>query len=192
LKGSGNERYSKNTDLNDISPHDVKQVLDASYFAQSLPRTSLQSTFFFQMYVQERLSLDMPQSETLEDFLLIELLHQQIRDELAFHREVFELPMPSRDASLKETLCEFTGDFEHKAAELEAWSVLYFRYVRVELGLTWQQIEAATMLPERTLRRRQQRGILRLTHQLIAEELAIRQRRDSQWLHLAHWATSEG
>lgn len=174
-KGSGNEPLSKNTadPLPTISPQHVKQILDAACFAHPLPPTPLQSSIFFQTYVQEQVTLKVSPSTTLEDFLLLEWLNDHICNGLNRHRTFFGLDAPICNASLKQSLAELSRDFRQNAVELEAWSVLYFRYVRVEWQLSWQQFAAATAQEERTLRRRQQRGILRLTHALICEDLAV-------------------
>jgi hypothetical protein len=192
LKGSGNEPLSKNSpsELDAISPHHVKQVLDAAVFAHPLPSTPLQSSLLFLNYVQQQTSVDAPLSKTLEDFLLLELLNDQIYTGLMRHRELFGLATPIRNAPLKQMLTELNCDFRQNAIELEAWSVLYFRYVRVELQLSWSQFEAVTLQDQRTLRRRQQRGIFRLTHHLICEDLSVRKDANSGWLHLAEWVNS--
>lgn len=192
MKGSGNERQSKNllSEQEAISPHHIKRVLDASLFAHPLPATPLQSSLLFLNYVQQQTTVDTALSKTLADFLLLELLNDLIHAGLSQHRELFGLPAPDRKAPLKQTLAELTCDFRQTAIELEAWSVLYFRYVRVELQLSWSQFEAATLQDERTLRRRQQRAIFRLTHLFICEELAVQKDTHAGWLHLAQWVNS--
>jgi tetratricopeptide (TPR) repeat protein len=59
------------------------------------------------------------------------------------------------------------------------WGVLYFRFVRSELGLNLETLASAIHADPRTLRRYQHHAIQRLTEQLIQDEWAarIRQRR---------------
>ncbi len=67
-------------------------------------------------------------------------------------------------------------DFRIGNHELEAWSVLYYRYMRIDLDLSIDSLERITQQDKRTLHRRQSRGITRLTHALILRETRARLR----------------
>jgi hypothetical protein len=115
----------------------------------------------------------MPHSKTVIDFLLTELLTDRIIHELSHLRWVYQLTLPEV-ACLETALTDLKQDFRVGSPELEAWSLLHYRYVRVDLALEWPQIAAVTAQHERTLRRRVQLGLHRLSHVLIATELAFR------------------
>lgn len=67
------------------------------------------------------------------------------------------------------------ADFEKEHAELEAWSVLYHRYLRPDLSLALQDlIELLPTRCRRTIQRRLQRGILALAERLAALERETR------------------
>ncbi len=71
---------------------------------------------------------------------------------------------------------QIRADFRVDSDELQSWSVLYYRYVRVDLDLSFERLEALTQVPKRTLTRRQSKGIARLTHELSRRENKIRLR----------------
>lgn len=77
------------------------------------------------------------------------------------------------------------ADFGTDNVELEAWSVLYHRYVRVDLD--WQVQDIARLVSQvvRTVRRRLMHGISRLTEQLVVEERAARAKQARQRMRLA-------
>ncbi len=76
-------------------------------------------------------------------------------------------------------------DFWQGNTELEAWSVLYYRYVRVDLDLQMQSIAAIASQELRTVRRRLKHGITRLTAQLIEAERVARARQACLRMRLA-------
>lgn len=76
-------------------------------------------------------------------------------------------------------------DFRRGNAELEAWSALYHRYVRVDLDLQMQAFAALVGQDLRTLRRRLAHGVARLTAQLIADEREARARQAALRMRLA-------
>ncbi|HVO42875.1 MAG TPA: AAA family ATPase, partial [Aggregatilineales bacterium] len=67
-------------------------------------------------------------------------------------------------------------DFRHQNSDLEAWSLLYYRYVRTEFDMSIERLEKLVGQDRRTLNRRQQKGIVRLTHVLIRRERRYRHR----------------
>ena len=62
-------------------------------------------------------------------------------------------------------------DFRLENRELEAWSILYHRFVRVEMDLTFEKIANLVGMPLRTLQRRQQLGLRRLLSILVQREI---------------------
>jgi len=96
-------------------------------------------------------------------------------------REQYQLERPERRCALN----QIRADFRLDNAELEAWSLLYYRYVCVDQNLTIQRIAELTNQVERTLRRRQQLGIHRLTLALVSMEQEARRVARQQRLRLA-------
>lgn len=96
-------------------------------------------------------------------------------------RSQLMLPAPRPDS----TTLALADDFRPGNTELEAWSVLYHRYVCVDWDLSMQDIAAQVSLDERTLRRRHRLGLTRLTHALVALEQETRRTAARQRLRLA-------
>jgi tetratricopeptide (TPR) repeat protein len=95
-------------------------------------------------------------------------LSQIIRRRLARHREVQHIETISSGPE------QLSHDFQANSDELQAWSMLYYRYVRVDLDLSYEKLEVITRQPKRTLTRRQSKGINRLTYDLARHETKIR------------------
>ncbi len=154
-----------------LSPGNLRRVLDASRAARPLPGTPLRAF----VVVQQRLMDPSLANAAAVDFVLIDWLTEEIVAGLRDQRQHYRLPGPDLGSSLEEALDELALDFAQGVNELEAWSVLYHRYARVDLDLSWGQLETVTAQDERTLRRRQERGMRRLTQRLLARERAVKQ-----------------
>lgn len=116
--------------------------------------------------------IDTPRSIAALDTIIFRRLANLIRRRLNQHRNFYGLPAvkPHVDSA------DAKQDFQFGNTELEAWSVLYYRYVRVDLDLSLDQLEALTRQDRRTLHRRQSKGMSRLTHDLTRRELRARTR----------------
>jgi hypothetical protein len=100
---------------------------------------------------------------------LVHLICRHLNVQRAIHR----LPPTER---LQDKFAALRHDFQPRNIELEAWSVLYYRYVRVDLALSFGQIGEIVEHPERTLNRRQQRGMARLAYELASREARARRK----------------
>jgi hypothetical protein len=103
-------------------------------------------------------------------------LAEIIRHGLNRHRKAHQLiPAAAHHDRLVglQALCD---DFRCANAELEAWSLLYYRYVRVDLNLSLAQMSQISCQTRRTLHRRLRLGISRLSYVLIKRELQLRRR----------------
>lgn len=105
---------------------------------------------------------------------LVETIHQHLNH----LRRMSNLPPVNRDE--KETGLE--RDFNHDNEDLHAWSVLYHRYVRVDLGLSVKAIQDATNQGERTVYRRHGLGLFRLVHELNLREMRVRSQQQAALL----------
>lgn len=150
-----------------LSPEHLKRLLDAFRAARSLPPTPLKTYMVVQQIVSSSSMMDDP---VAVDYAVAEWLNSTIAAALTRQRHLYHLSGPEDDAALDDALKQLAADFHQQAVELEAWSMLYYRYVRVDLNLSWEQIEAVTNQDVRTLRRRQKRGLQRLVHWLLQEE----------------------
>ena len=151
-----------------LSTRNLKQVLEAARAAWPLPETPLKETAVFRGRLARSQS---PLSRDVVDYLLLDWLNSLIIIGLKTQRMYYN-HCKIETNTLRAALACLAQDFRQHAAELEAWSLLYFRYVRVDLGLSWEQLAEATACTARTLRRRQQRGVRRLLYRIIAEETA--------------------
>ncbi len=106
------------------------------------------------------------------DTTIFRSLSHIIRQRLNYQRSIVALPTITsyRD---RVTLLE---DYHQRNPELEAWSLLFYRYVRVDLALPMDDLEKITGQPKRTLNRRQATGVARLTQALIQREERTRAR----------------
>lgn len=112
---------------------------------------------------------------------VFEHLTRLILHRLEHLRSLYELQPP-------ELICQklsIEEDFRHANPELEAWSVLYHRYVCTNYALSMQELAGWVNQDERTLRRRQRLGVMRLTMELITIEQEMRRAERAQCLYLA-------
>ena len=98
-------------------------------------------------------------------------LSRVIHIELNRHRSIYQFEA----VTFGEGVSTLEAEFQTFNEELQAWSLLYHRYVRVDLNLTLRQIELTVKIPERTLNRRQELGVFRLTNKLLEMEIAERE-----------------
>lgn len=101
-----------------------------------------------------------------------------IRQRLKLHRERNGIEV----VSSTNHLAHVEADFRLGSEELQAWSLLYFRYVRADFSYSLAELEPIVAHTERTLQRRQQLGIQRLTQVLTTRELALRAKQRSALL----------
>ena len=110
-----------------------------------------------------------------EQVAVFDHLSNVITHHLTLARQRYSLPPPDPTDC---TASNLPGDFRPGSQELEGWSVLFYRYVCVSLDMSTGDIAEEVNVAERTIRRRQQRGIERLTRELVrAEQVARREQR---------------
>ena len=103
-------------------------------------------------------------------------LAQVIRQKLNDFRMSYQLPLASESDKRNVALHIWLKDFQQCNTEFEAWSLLYYRYIHLDIGLSVAQISSYLGQPKRTLNRRQQLGLVRLTHFLVKQEFVARLR----------------
>lgn len=107
---------------------------------------------------------------------LCRIIEQGLTASRSFHNMTAIKPLPDKARALE----ALRDDFRCGSMELEAWSLLYYRYVCVQLDLSLDQIARLVGQTKRTLHRRQQHGLLRLTQTLVRSERLVRAQR-LQW-----------
>jgi hypothetical protein len=122
-------------------------------------------------------SFGWPQSAASRDWAVYNGLSRLIARRLARQRRLCGLTSALRCAERSLLLERLRGDFGCGNAELEAWSLLYHRYVRVDLDLPLDQLCCLVGQTGRTLNRRRHLGAVRLTHLLIQREMGARRSR---------------
>ncbi len=154
-----------------LSISNLKRVLDAARAARTLPETPLKGLMLFRKHLAQYSFLEANREAV--DYSLAEWLCALITSGIKTQREYHGLCM-SVTNTRRAALAALAQDFRQQGAELEAWSVLYYRCVRVDLDLSWGHLSETTACTQRTLRRRQQRGLRRLLFDIMAQERAIR------------------
>jgi tetratricopeptide (TPR) repeat protein len=156
----------------------VEKALEAMRLGRDLRDHPLR---FFLSVLNRILSPHVLSGDVAVQVTIFEYLAQLITDHLRQVRQLHQLDSPSRHYSEQ----ELQRDFQQGNAELEAWSVLYHRYVCVERNLSMQQIADSVSQDQRTLRRRQQLGVRRLTLLLVRVEQGAWQQNIQQRQRLA-------
>jgi hypothetical protein len=123
---------------------------------------------------QALLDPDHPPVEQGRTYELAIVLTDLIAHQLARHRRASGLSLPPDSPSRAEAFAQIALDGQTANIELMSWSWLYYRYVRVELGITLTDYETAAAVEPRTRRRYREHALRRLTQQLIARERAAR------------------
>lgn len=167
--------FSDNTIL---SPGNLRRVLEAGRAARPLPATPMHAF----AVIQQRMMAPGLSEAVAVDYVLMDWLVEMITLGLCLQRKHYHLPEPAGDDSLNSALDQMSRDFKQRALELEAWSLLYYRFVRVDLDLSWDQLAAVTAQDVRTLRRRQGRGLSRLLRMLLHQEQEARRANHADWM----------
>ena len=153
-----------------LTTKQLRNVLDAGRLGHELPETGLKETVGFEIACGGRRAL---MSRDAQDYHLLGWLNHLITTGLSNQRELHHLKTP-RLKGRHEDLVTLTEDFSQSSQELEAWSVLYYCFVRVDFELSLQQLAIITATTQRTLRRRQNRGLHRLLATIFELERDLR------------------
>jgi hypothetical protein len=104
------------------------------------------------------------------DFQVFQYLVRTIRAALRRQREQSKSYSAVTKVAKVNAFTKLKQDFHCANRELEAWSLLYYRYVRVDLDLSIGQIAALVGQTRRTLERRQKYGLTRILNLLLQHE----------------------
>jgi hypothetical protein len=170
----------------DITAEAVKAALEGLLYTTTPYReTPLQYLTRVEREWQQTTIMTQPYSRLL---VLHRVLADLITTQLTQSRQVLDLPAPDFQLNRQAAEVAITADARTGNHELLGWSWLYHRYVRTDLGFSFQHFSALAHVDERTLRRHQRHAIQRLTFLLIqAEEQAGReQQRERLFSRLPH------
>jgi len=136
------------------------------------------------VWVRQQIEARGPAASPVEvDVALSTVLNTCIEDSLHHHRALVGVAPPSsQDRTV--ALDWLRQDFRQGNRELEAWSTLYYRYVRLDLDLQVQDIAAILGIAPRQVRRRLAHGCRRLAEILSRLEASARVSNRRQWLRL--------
>ena len=104
----------------------------------------------------------LPQADNSRQYAVNAILSDLIAEELTASRRSFGLDAPERSATRIEACEQLTADAQQGASDLLGWSLIYYRYVRVDLNITPIEASKLTHVDDRTLRRYQSSAIDRL------------------------------
>ncbi len=162
-----------------LSEAAVRKVLNAMETATPLPP---EHPLRFFLTIGEELSAPYTLTgEAAVEVIIFGYVANVITEQLGFLRAPYGIPPPTVHCSH----LHIEEDFQQHNQELEAWSVLYHRYVCVGHNFQMQNIAAIVQRDSRSVRRRQTLGVTRLTHRLIEDEQAARRRHAEERLRLA-------
>jgi tetratricopeptide (TPR) repeat protein len=164
-----------------IDPEHVRDVLEAMLhlIAEADPRNPL---YFLAIVDENLVNSNRPSSPNARIYRTRQILIDLISSQLAVHRNTFQLPPPSQHETYPAALRSLQNDARVRSAALMGWSCLYYRFVRVDLELSPDDLSVASSIHKRSLQRYQSRVTEHLTQALIELETAARARRQQRRL----------
>src|SRR5688572_20162522 len=139
----------------------VRHVLERMRQAEPLGDTPLRRLVWVRQQIDpqgphsSRTGVELALSSTLINLITQNLNHLRMVEQLSGEAAA------TREAGI----AALADDFSRSNAELEAWSVLYYRYVRIDLNLQIQDIVRALNTYPKLVNRRLAHGYHRLTEQ---------------------------
>jgi hypothetical protein len=162
------QQINKSYDV--ITPDNIKMALffRTSHFQQPNPLECLK-------IVERHISNSLfPECIYAHKLALLEILISIVTSQLIRHRELMEIPHKIEECSISRALRAIIADGNTSNSELIGWSWLYYRCVRIELGMTQQKFCELVRLDDRTIRRYQDIALNHITETILAEEWNIR------------------
>ncbi len=117
---------------------------------------------------------DMPGSSDARAYAVADLLVAEITDGLREQRATFRLAEPDTREPVDQARASFAADGQVGASELLAWSALYYRYVRADLGFQASELASLISVDPRSMTRYNDDGVELLTQRLRHREQVAR------------------
>ena len=162
-----------------ISQKSIRSVLEGMLYHSNEEASSLEYLTLVEDFLVKQ---NVPQMENRRLFVVRSLISGLITDQLISCRRNFGLSQVVIDEVLEHAHSSIKSDIRQQSAELAGWSLLYYRYVRVDLNLTLISFSSISHIDERTLRRYQAKSIERLRDLLAELEAQIRLRMKQLYL----------
>ncbi len=112
-------------------------------------------------------------SSLLRQYTLNLAIIRIVTETLTHHRRVFGLPAPDLHESVEQAKQSIRTDYAIGSQPLMIWSLLFYRYVRIELDWSRKMFCEILNVDERTITRHTTQGIEALTMQLIEAEMKV-------------------
>lgn len=148
-----------------IEEDDVRMALKALRQAEPYPRAFWQLVWIHQWVEERRLGSVSVEGDVALGNALVHMIETNLQEMRRTMGLLYDLPQ-ERQAALD----RYKQDFSQENVELEAWSALYYRYVRFDLDLSLDKMADELGISTRNLRRRIDRGIRRLTEAISQQE----------------------
>ena len=152
-----------------IEPEVMKNILHEVKHGKPLSEDALSALHI----IQSAIPCGLP--KPVYDHLLIEWLANRIRHNLNTIRHAHNLPSSQSTDGRDTVLEQLQLDFSQEDIRLEAWSILYLSFIRVDIRITDKALTKIALVSPRTLRRRRQRGYELLLIDIIMEEINLKQ-----------------
>ena len=140
--------------LPDIDLEAVREILRSLRFSKPVLPHPIQELPVLQQQLPTDSSID------LQEAICIQWLSNEITALYNQHRQKYDLLPITNKTSYSELLTHISQDFDLHDQHLEAWSILYYRHVRVDIQFQEEDLEHTSEQSQRTLRRRQARGYI--------------------------------
>lgn len=154
-----------------ISRESVRAVLEGMLYHSSETGSALEHLTLVDDFLIRH---NIPYSENRRLFVIRLIITNVITEQLASHRSNFGLGPPILEETLADAQLSIQADVRTQSAELAGWSLLFYRFVRVDLNLPPAGYSAMSHVDERTLRRYQSRTTGRLRDLLVRYETETR------------------
>jgi tetratricopeptide (TPR) repeat protein len=115
-------------------------------------------------------------AKNLREFAIKSILCELIEATLNQYRKASELRLPHTSDALSTAIRQIQLDSQQNSADLLGWSFLYYRFVRVDLGISQEKYGEYANIEARSLRRYKKYIIEKLSEKLIQLEWDARRR----------------
>ncbi len=126
-----------------------------------------------------------PPARDLRDFAVKAIICNIITEKLNHFREIAGLPPVAPKSPKAEAISRIVEDSRSGNPEFLGWSYLYYRYVRVDLGINNTEFEHHSNIEERTIRRYRHHAVQKLYEEIVEREWQARERNHTRRLRAA-------
>jgi len=158
----------------------MRNILECTRRNDPVDVTPLARLVWFQTQMESHHVIDSPKHI---DFIVVLILNNMITEAVNGLRRVVGLPEVI-EGTKQDAEIDLKEGFSRQNRELEAWSLLYFRYVRVDLDFHIKDLASILSIDPRQISRRIDYGFRRLCEKLGQLESEAREQNRQAWLNL--------